>query len=109
MIMSIRDKLSELLSDVDVCLYLFDPDDYGIHYECPAHYVVAMYGYDVELVHKHGGENKGLDYYTVVKFTDCNGSSQLVKFVGQYHSYVGAEYNRYDFVEPKTKTVVVYE
>lgn len=107
---TLRDKLVDMLNQGTVCKYMFDADSLTITEEETIKFVVEMYGFQYKLVHRHGGENQGLDYYQVYEFTDeKSGFKQLVKFIGVYHSYIGAEYIGYDFVEAKEKKVIVYE
>ena len=61
-------------------------------------------------VDSYGGEGRGDEYWSVYKFTDNNtGEEVYVKFDGWYQSYNGAEYENCFVVQPKEKTVVVYE
>jgi hypothetical protein len=61
-------------------------------------------------VDSYGGEGEGNNYYTVYQFTDNDTGGQVyVKFQGWYASYEGAEYESWSFVQPKGKTVTVYE
>lgn len=63
-----------------------------------------------EFVSDYGGEGQGSDYWTVYKFTDnATGEEVFIKFDGWYQSYNGAEYESCFVVQPKEKTVVVYE
>lgn len=63
-----------------------------------------------EFVEHYGGEDQGSDYWTVYKFTDNNtGEEVYIKFDGWYASYEGATYENCFVVQPKEKTVVVYE
>jgi hypothetical protein len=67
-------------------------------------------GISFKLVDSYGGEDQGSDYYTVYKFTDNDtGEEVYAKFQGWYQSYDGAEYESWSFVQPKEKTVIVYE
>lgn len=109
---TMKDKLNEMLLNVDICLYMFDVNllDLYPNIIIEQQYIVEMYGFDYKLIHQHGGESSGLlDYYTVIEFKDIDGNKQLVKFNGVYHSYIGTEYVGYDFVEAKEKKVVIYE
>lgn len=107
---TLKDKLTVLLKDESICKYMFDADLLTILEEETRKYVIEMYGFLYKQVHQHGGENKGLEYYTVYEFTDeVSGEKQLVKFNGHYHSYIGTEYVNYEFVEAKVKKVTVYE
>ena len=106
----IKDKLREMFCDQTIASYFFNPDDFGdnINDQESVKYVIEMYGFDYNLIHQHGGENQGLVYYTVYEFIH-DGYKQLVKFYGQYHSYIGTEYLDYSFVEAREKKVVCYE
>lgn len=55
-----------------------------------------------------GGEGEGETYFTVYKF-EKDSESCYVNFDGSYTSYNGPEYYAYFFVEPKQKTITVYE
>jgi len=107
---TLKDKLTELLKDESICKYMFNGDLLTILEEETRKYVIEMYGFLYKQIHQQGGENKGLEYYTVYEFTDeVTGEKQLVKFNGHYHSYIGAEYVNYEFVEAKVKKVIIYE
>lgn len=60
---------------------------------------------------EHGGEDQGSDYYKVWKFEspEIVDPYIFVKFYGFYQSHYGAAYEDLIFVEPKVKTVTVYE
>lgn len=60
------------------------------------------------LVEDFGGEDMGSTYYAVHKFTRGD-ETVFIKFYGYYASYNGADYEGFVFVNPKEKTVVVYE
>ncbi len=63
-----------------------------------------------EHVDSYGGEDQGSDFYSVYLFTDNHtGEKVYAKFQGWYASYQGAEYESWSFVQPKQKTVTVYE
>ncbi len=65
-------------------------------------------GITIEYQDNHGGEGQGEDYWSVYKFT--NGKDTCyVKFDGWYQSYNGSEFDEWYFVEPKQKTITVYE
>lgn len=102
--MSILSELEEIFKNESVTHYFF----HGEILDSNSLDCIKEQGLTHELINEVGGVNQGLDYYVVVKFTK-DGESQLVKFFGQYHSYVGAEYVGYSFVEAKVKKVVVYE
>lgn len=63
----------------------------------------------VEFVERYGGEEQGSDYWSVFKFISKTGVELYVKFDGYYQSYCGAEFQGYFEVEPKEKTIIVYE
>ena len=56
----------------------------------------------------HGGE--GSDFYSVIliRNPDNHDEQYYIKFQGWYTSYNGAEYDDWQFVEPKQKTITVY-
>ena len=59
----------------------------------------------------YGGEDCGSDYWNVieVRLADNPDETLFVKISGWYQSYAGAEYSGWKFVQPKQKTVTVYE
>ena len=61
----------------------------------------------VEIAH-HGGEEQGIEYWTVYKFSQ-ESEVCYVKFDGSYYSYDGCTFDSWYFVEPTEKLVVVYE
>ena len=58
-----------------------------------------------EFMDNYGGEDMGSDFWAVWRF----GGEVFVKFYGWYASHYGSEYRGYVFVEPKEKTIIVYE
>lgn len=107
---TIQNALSDLLGNIKVCWFFFDSDLLSDFLEeSDQKYIIEMHGFDYKLVHQYGGADKGLNYYTVYEFTDGYGQKQLVKFYGQYHSYIGTEYSGYSFVSARAKKVVFYE
>lgn len=64
-------------------------------------------GISCELVAEHGGEEQGRDYWGVYKFTQGK-DVVYVKFSGWYASFVGSEYEQWEFVTPTEKVVTVY-
>lgn len=76
-----------------------------------------MYGEDygwplddvsLELIDSYGGEDQGSDFWSVFKFT--RGDEECyIKFEGWYASHYGSEFEQYYEVNPKQKTVTVYE
>lgn len=80
-------------------------DYYGVQEDRDA---LTEAGIDVEHVDNHGGEGEGEDYWSVYRFTKGD-DTVYVKFQGWYASYVGSEFNEWFFVEPKQKTITVYE
>lgn len=63
---------------------------------------------NIKQVDSYGGEDMGSDYWAVYSFGKDN-EKVFVKFYGWYASHVGSEYRGYVFVEPKEKTITVYE
>lgn len=61
---------------------------------------------EFEEVDSHGGEDQGSDYWAVYKFKK---SGYYVKAQGWYASYQGHEWQTISIVEPKKKTITVYE
>ena len=74
-------------------------------------YLIKKGDFTFTVVHHHGGEGEGSDYYSVIKIehTLHPNKHKLVKFQGWYQSYEGAEYESWSFVEPVQKTITVYE
>lgn len=65
-------------------------------------------GITAEHKDNYGGEGEGDDFWSVYAF--CKGDETVyVKFQGWYASYHGREFNEWFFVEPKQKTITVYE
>ena len=50
----------------------------------------------------------GLERFSVYKFS-YEDEEYFVRFYGTYESYNGTEYDGWEFVSPKEKTVVIYE
>ena len=71
----------------------------------------ASLPFEFKGVDSYGGEGCGDDFWTVIetRLPDDPTTTQLVKLRGWYASYVGAEYNGWNFVQPKQKTITVYE
>lgn len=63
-------------------------------------------------VDSYGGEGCGDTYYNVVQFRDTSNPDDAivtVKLNGFYASHYGTDYHDYNFVEPKQKTITVWE
>lgn len=61
-------------------------------------------------VDSYGGEGMGEEYWTVIEVRIPNqDETALVKLNGWYASYEGADYTGWSFVQPKQKTITVYE
>ena len=60
---------------------------------------------DYELVHQHGGEGEGDQYFTVYYFPNAN---LHISFYGWYTSYNGADYSDMYLVEPKEVMITEY-
>lgn len=67
--------------------------------------------FEYRIVASHGGEDCDSEYYNVieVRLADSPNETLLARIDGWYQSYYGAEYNDWKFVEPKQKTITVYE
>lgn len=50
----------------------------------------------------------GDEYWSVYSFTDGK-ETVYIKFDGWYQSYNGSEFTEWFFVEPKQKTVTIFE
>lgn len=69
-------------------------------------------GFDYKSAGHYGGEGLGNEYWSVYEFRYTNlpdSPTVFVKFRGWYASYEGATYESWSFVEPKQKTITVYE
>lgn len=65
-------------------------------------------GLQMNLEARYGGEGEGDDYWSVYSVT--NGEDTVyMRFQGWYASYHGSEFTEWFFVEPKEKTIVVFE
>ena len=62
-------------------------------------------------VDSYGGEDQGSDFYSVllIRNPDNHDEQYYIKFQGWYTSYAGADYDDWSFVEPKQKTITVYD
>ena len=67
--------------------------------------------FDFRSVASYGGEDCGSEYYNVieVRLEDSPAETLLVRIEGWYQPYNGADYSDWKFVEPKQKTITVYE
>lgn len=69
-----------------------------------------LIGYSYALIDRYGGEDCGRDFWAVWKFTHKDtGEEVLLKFEGWYASHYGAEFERFFEVQPKQKTITVFE
>lgn len=59
----------------------------------------------------YGGEEKGSEYWVIVGFSESEDKSNPIyaKFDYYYASYNGADYERWEFVKPVEKTILVFE
>lgn len=63
-----------------------------------------------EIVDSYGGEDQGVDYWTVRELTDPKtGESHYVKFYGWYASHYGTTYDGFEFVERESRNGVKWE
>ena len=69
---------------------------------------IEYHGYMIKEVEHYGGEGQGSSYWTVYSFTK-NDETFYISFNGWYESYSGSVYSDYSLVEPKQKTITVYE
>ena len=67
--------------------------------------------FEFKSVDSHGGEGEGSDFWTViqVRLPGDDSETALVKLEGWYASYHGADYSGWRFVEPRQKTITVYD
>lgn len=121
---ALKERLSKMLEDTDLCSdFMYEEDSRTSRkYEKDSRGKIVWDNYTdsvregcepymdikADFISSYGGEDCGSDYWSVVKFTDATGSV-LVKFQGWYASYHGADYQDWSFVEPKQKTITVYE
>lgn len=64
--------------------------------------------FSFKCVDSYGGEGCGDNFYTVIQIQDDE-EEIFVKLQGWYSSYNGVEYESWKFVQPKQKTITVYE
>lgn len=63
-----------------------------------------------EIVDSYGGEDQGVDYWTVRELTDPEtGESHYVKFYGWYASHYGTTYDGFAFVERESRKCIKWE
>lgn len=69
----------------------------------------SIFGLSVKEVHKYGGCGEGYTYGNVLEFKDINNKTLNVEFYGHWISHVGSEFEGWRIVEPKQKTITVWE
>ena len=62
----------------------------------------------ITCVDSYGGEDCGREYYSVYEFATQD-EVVYIKFQGWCASYVGSEFEEWEFVEPVEKMITVYE
>ena len=67
--------------------------------------------FEFKVVDSYGGEGQGTDFWTViqVRLPGDDSETAFVKLHGWYTSYEGADYSGWKFVEPRQKTITVYD
>jgi hypothetical protein len=85
-----------------------NPKDFFYQFTINVKPISKLFDLTFECVADYGGEGMGDNYYSVYSFTKDN-ETVYVKFQGWYESYVGAGFSEWFFVEPKEKTITVYE
>lgn len=111
----VNDLLNEADSDVRSAYFFTSEassnDDDGRYYDGVGDFTERCKSLCIDYSHEdnHGGEGQGDDYWSVYKFFDAEGHQCFVKFNGYYASYSGSDYYEFFFVEPKEKTITVYE
>ena len=67
--------------------------------------------FQFKCVDSFGGEGQGDEYWTVIEVRDPTNQDEtlLVKLYGWYASYNGSEYEGWQFVTPRQKTITVYD
>ena len=109
----IEKLLNEAESGVKVCFFYSSTpasSDEDTYYEGMVWFNQSCReaGIDYKYEDNFGGEGMGDEYWSVYSF--FQGEEKVyVKFSGWYQSYNGAEYTDWFFVEPKQKTITVYE
>lgn len=95
---NIKTELIEIFEDEGICESLM----FG---ECD---IDDIRDFTFEQVAHFGGEGQGSKFYAVWKITR-SGETVYVRFDGYYQSHYGTDYQGWKFVEPKQKTITVYE
>ncbi len=109
MMSEFKEKIEEMVADHGRDLMCEENpwDDYDYTHKTGSHTTGWEDGVTLEVVDSYGGEDQGSNYYAVWKFAKGE-ESYLVKFYGWYASHYGSEYEGYEFVKPKQKTITVY-
>ena len=111
MLTQIPDELKDIIDDngKDFFELYNGDDDLRLYDEIRDEYQsVDLLGWSFKVVQHFGGEGKGDRYYNVVKFTKED-EFFFVQFEGWYDSNNGSEFTNIRVVQPKEKTITVYE
>lgn len=113
----LKEQVKKLLNEADSDVYrnffhseATDSNDEDDYYDGAADFSKACRELNINYKHEDsfGGEGMGEAYWSVYSF--FRGEEKVyVKFKGWYQSYNGADYEDWFFVEPKQKTITVYE
>lgn len=113
----LKEQVKKLLNEADSDVYrkffhseATDNNDEDGYYYDAADFSQACRELNINYKHEDsfGGEGMGDEYWSVYSF--FRGEEKVyVKFNGWYQSYNGADYTEWLFVEPKQKTITVYE
>lgn len=113
--MQFKDKLKSILDDSDseVINDLFNSginDNIKQGSEEITKFRKQLKEADITFEHEvqYGGEDMGSNYYSIYSFVK-DVETIYVKFDGWYASHCGSDFDKWFFVEPKQKTVTVFE
>ena len=109
----VKNLLDETETDVKNCFFQSEVDDNskgddyfdGLDEFCQS---CRELGINFKHEDNFGGKGMGDDYWSVYSFFQGE-EKVFVKFSGWYQSYNGSEYTDWFFVEPKQKTITVFE
>lgn len=105
-----KNEVLQFLKDNNDLSHEFMIEEHGFSIEDPDDVNLVSYEYDYHSVQSHGGEGQGDDYYSVYEFFNRDTKEKFyIKFQGWYASYHGEDYTECYLVEPKEKTITVYE
>lgn len=91
--------LEQVEDSTDVCTSLMHDGGLDEGTECP---------FELKSVGHYGGEDQGIDYWTVWKFSK-GGEFCYIKFWGRYASHYGTDYEGFCAVVPAEVTVTQWK